>query len=567
MNIKKISAALIAAAMLAAAAPVAAFAEENGGLVESDGGLAEDNGGLIEDEGKDPDEPAEDQNPQPEIWTDSLGNKWNGKFHIIDIDSQYSITVDKVVVNGVEKAAVKISGLSSRMLDTNYERDDYRIDWSDGDYLINRRDLEWLNVTIDIGERYFCFAANDVEKGFKGAVVTAVPYSNSKEFIESYRGAYFNIAGNILFDPDELPDEYPEAPDNYKQTLIEKNQDRLDRANVRFFDTEVKRNGDTFDLTGYFDVDDEVVKELVSAKETTVATCAYVIMHGGAYEADGNPLPAGGASLFYLEFTSDNKMIAVYLYDDWDSEYSLVYGIDVDEGLDEKFGEFDDDVHKEIVKITNNLNTATESPSIPDGTITPSTPTTITPSTSEPATSSPDTSAPAVTKNEFKPVLTSTGLDEETERVLGGISVTDTNSAFEVGVVMNVKSGQTTLGFSFDITFTKDGNEVQPNGNVTVKIPVPEALKGKTVYVFHVEDGKFVLVNSEVKDGFVVFSANHFSEYVLSTENLNADSTSAASSVPTAPDNGNPNTGVVLAAGPVLFAASAAVIIVSKKKK
>ena len=577
MSIKKISAALIAAAMFTATMPISVSAEDNGGLVEDDGGLVEGgDGGLTE--GGDGDN-VFDPISKLEAWTDSQGNNWKGKFHTLDIESQYSITVDKVVVNGAEKAAVKISGLPSRMLDTNYERDDYRYDdhdsiGSDGSYSILRRDLSWLNITIDIGERYLSFATNDVNKDFKGAVVTAVPYSLEYEDT-LYRSAYFSIAGNILFDPDELPDEYPEDyPDNYKQTIIEENQDRLDRANAQFFNVEMKRNGDTFELIGYFDVDDETVKELVSAKETTVATCAFVIEHCvGVYDADGNKIPAGGASPFYLQFTSDKKMIGVHLVDAYDSELgpiyngnsdfnSLVYGIDIDNVAGEIFGEWEDDVHKEFVKITNNLNNAAENPSTPDDTSTSDTPTTSTPSTSTP-------------ENEFKPTLPDTNLDGETKRVLVGITATASNGTFDDGVVMNIKPGQTTNGFSFDITFTKNGSEVQPKSSVTIKVPVPEALKGKTIFVFHVEDGKFVSISSEVKDGFVVFSASHFSEYVLSAENLadnaglveDSESTSAPESKPTAPENSNPSTGVTVAAIPVLLAAGAAVVVISKKRK
>lgn len=204
-----------------------------------------------------------------------------------------------------------------------------------------------------------------------------------------------------------------------------------------------------------------------------------------------------------------------------------------------------------------------------------------TPDTSEPSTSTTSPSAvgtistpsddvSSTGEKEFKPELSDTDLNDETKRVLGGITVTDTNGAFDDDVVMNVKPGQTTNGFSFDITFTKNGKEVQPNGNVTVKIPVPETLRDKNIYVFHVEDGRFVLVDSEVKGGFVIFSADHFSEYILSAYKLSdnseaSDNTSATVSTPTEPSN--PDTGVAAAAVPVLLAVSAAVIVITKKKK
>lgn len=204
----------------------------------------------------------------------------------------------------------------------------------------------------------------------------------------------------------------------------------------------------------------------------------------------------------------------------------------------------------------------------------PSTPTnTPSTSTSTPSESTSSSDTPAADEKEFKPVLPDMILNAETKRLLSSITVIDTNGAFDDDVVMNVKPGQTANGFSFDITFTKDGKEVQPNGSVIVKVPVPELLKGKTVYVFHVENGKYTLVRSEVKDGFVEFTADHFSEYILSSENLadeseSSDSVAADStSTPTDNDNANPSTGIAVAAVPVLLAASAAVIIVSRKKK
>lgn len=223
---------------------------------------------------------------------------------------------------------------------------------------------------------------------------------------------------------------------------------------------------------------------------------------------------------------------------------------------------------------TSDPETSDPETSDPDSSEPTSTPSDSTPSTSEPSTSTPSASTPAETDKEFKPALPDTGLDDETKRVLGGTTATDSDGAFGDGVVMNIKPGQTTSGFSFDIAFTKDGKEVQPKSSITVKVPVPEALKGKTIFVFHVENGKFVLITSEVKDGFVIFSADHFSEYVLSAENLadtgyaeSSESVSAPESKPTAPENSNPSTGIAVAALPVLIAASAAAIIVTKKKK
>ena len=73
--------------------------------------------------------------------------------------------------------------------------------------------------------------------------------------------------------------------------------------------------------------------------------------------------------------------------------------------------------------------------------------------------------------------------------------------------------------FTYNICFKKGEEEVQPNGKVTVKIPVPEAIKDKTIYVYRVEeDGKYTDMNAKVEDGFVVFETDHFSEYLVTSE-------------------------------------------------
>ncbi len=72
---------------------------------------------------------------------------------------------------------------------------------------------------------------------------------------------------------------------------------------------------------------------------------------------------------------------------------------------------------------------------------------------------------------------------------------------------------------SYDITLVLNGEKVQPNGKVTVKIPVPEAFAGKKcrVYYIEVKDGAKnpIDMNAVIEDGFLVFTAEHFSEYVV----------------------------------------------------
>lgn len=142
---------------------------------------------------------------------------------------------------------------------------------------------------------------------------------------------------------------------------------------------------------------------------------------------------------------------------------------------------------------------------------------------------------------------------------------------------------------SFNITLRdKEGNEVQPGGEVTVKIPVPAYFNGEECNVYRKEtDGTYTNMKAEYKNGCMIFTTGHFSEYVLSDKELEPDTpapdvttttdsgtTSDEGATTTAPSNtnnganndGNVSTGVALAIVPVI-AAGAAVVIFSKKRK
>ncbi len=105
----------------------------------------------------------------------------------------------------------------------------------------------------------------------------------------------------------------------------------------------------------------------------------------------------------------------------------------------------------------------------------------------------------------------------------------------------------------FDISFAKDGKDVQPKGAVSVKLPVPEALKGKDINVYRVEaDGKYTKLNAKVDGDFVTFTTSHFSKYLITTDTI-------AEAVPE-----NPDTGIVFAFSAI--ALSGAAVLVSRKK-
>lgn len=181
--------------------------------------------------------------------------------------------------------------------------------------------------------------------------------------------------------------------------------------------------------------------------------------------------------------------------------------------------------------------------------------------------------------------------DVEFEHSDTNIKVTAPAGAFEkpdeikfnvVPVVEETKDNQ----FTFDLTFTdKAGNKVQPKTAVTVKIPVPEALKGKTIYVYHVEnDGKYTEISCKVEDGMVVFSATSFSKYIITSEKLTAsepttsdtsgeskptDSSASGSGSTGDGNSNNPSTGaaVPFTSAAVVIVGAAVTIFITKRKR
>lgn len=75
---------------------------------------------------------------------------------------------------------------------------------------------------------------------------------------------------------------------------------------------------------------------------------------------------------------------------------------------------------------------------------------------------------------------------------------------------------QTATSVTYNITLISNGEEIQPNGTVTVKIPVPKTLDAKTCAVYRIEtDGTRIDMNAVYENGYMVFSTEHFSNYVL----------------------------------------------------
>ena len=74
--------------------------------------------------------------------------------------------------------------------------------------------------------------------------------------------------------------------------------------------------------------------------------------------------------------------------------------------------------------------------------------------------------------------------------------------------------------FICDIVMTVDGNETQPEGKVTVRIPLPEGYDYTRTFVYHVDTvtGGLEKMQADYVDGYLVFETTHFSYYAVVEE-------------------------------------------------
>lgn len=79
----------------------------------------------------------------------------------------------------------------------------------------------------------------------------------------------------------------------------------------------------------------------------------------------------------------------------------------------------------------------------------------------------------------------------------------------------NIQLNSGTILKAYDITLTKNGEAVQPDHVVTVKIPCDNP----NAKVYRVEaDGSLTDMHAVYKDGYLVFTTDHFSIYIVATD-------------------------------------------------
>ena len=114
-------------------------------------------------------------------------------------------------------------------------------------------------------------------------------------------------------------------------------------------------------------------------------------------------------------------------------------------------------------------------------------------------------------------------------------SYEDLNTKIEINVIpslpmnnVTLKTSKVTQGDSYnavaqysdkfdlyDVSFYKDDQKVNFDGNAVVRIPVKEGLDGTKCKVYYNNNGQFTDMNAVYKDGYMEFETTHFSEYVV----------------------------------------------------
>ena len=85
------------------------------------------------------------------------------------------------------------------------------------------------------------------------------------------------------------------------------------------------------------------------------------------------------------------------------------------------------------------------------------------------------------------------------------------NATLHIEIVAKEESQVT-----YNISLMQNGESVQPTGEVTVKIPVPDTLDGAQCAVYREEaDGTQVILNAVYRDGYMVFTTDVFGSFTL----------------------------------------------------
>lgn len=106
-----------------------------------------------------------------------------------------------------------------------------------------------------------------------------------------------------------------------------------------------------------------------------------------------------------------------------------------------------------------------------------------------------------------------------------GVELTYTADNFKSEVSLVVSENPVNANFvfgnyerfkSYNITLEANGEKIQPNGKVTVKLPLPASYDKESAKVYYVdENGDTTPLDSRIENGYIIFEIDHFSEYAI----------------------------------------------------
>ena len=101
-----------------------------------------------------------------------------------------------------------------------------------------------------------------------------------------------------------------------------------------------------------------------------------------------------------------------------------------------------------------------------------------------------------------------------------GIKVTMPTNTSSAHIELAVeKIDESAVSITYNISLWSGETEIQPESNTVVRIPVPEGWDTENIYVYHRDaNGRLTEIKAAVSGGYIIFTTNHFSEYVLTTE-------------------------------------------------
>lgn len=113
---------------------------------------------------------------------------------------------------------------------------------------------------------------------------------------------------------------------------------------------------------------------------------------------------------------------------------------------------------------------------------------------------------------------TSTGVEVSGPLPKGCIlQVVEIDSEDAAFVTARQSVGGNDLLLLFDISLLLNDTEVQPGGEVTVSIPLPEEYRNRAnLMIAHIDDsGNVSYIEATVSDGVMTFTTDHFSSYAV----------------------------------------------------